>query len=50
MVGKIIESTDETGQKGPINPPNSLQTTDTLHGLPEKQIPIVSPDRYNLQS
>lgn len=41
---KSLESTDEAGQKGPPNPPNSL-ATDTVHSLPEKRIPIVSPDR-----
>ncbi|KAK3573321.1 hypothetical protein QTP86_022685 [Hemibagrus guttatus] len=43
VLGKNIESTDEAGQEGPPNPPNSL-ATDTLHDLPEKRIPIVSPD------
>ncbi|XP_060780983.1 pecanex-like protein 1 [Neoarius graeffei] len=43
MVVKNLESTEETGQECPPNPPNSL-ATDTLHNLPEKRIPIVSPD------
>ncbi|TSK22577.1 Pecanex-like protein 2 [Bagarius yarrelli] len=40
---KNIESIDRVGQEGPPNPPNSL-ATDTLLDLPEKRIPIVSPD------
>ncbi|XP_053358664.1 pecanex-like protein 1 [Clarias gariepinus] len=40
---KNLESTNEPEQQGPANPPNSL-ATETLHSLPEKRIPIVSPD------
>ncbi|KAI5107823.1 pecanex-like protein 2 isoform X1, partial [Silurus meridionalis] len=42
-VVKNMEGTDEAEQQVPPNPPNSL-ATDTLPSLPEKRIPIVSPD------
>lgn len=47
MVAKNSEITDEDREKGPPIPPSSL-ASDTLYSLPEKRIPIVSPDRCDL--
>ena len=41
------EPNTESQQLERPNPPNSLATTDTLHTILEKPIPIVSPDRYS---